>query len=557
MRFRSEVWVKLARRGRFQMEAKVRIGTKEYTAISAPRIDRSLMGAPLSVGNCTSATLNLSILTEDIIPTSAPVLVLGRITDGEIYSEWLEFGTFFINQRDTSYEGLVTLSCYDAMLKANQSYIDASDTALSWPKSMKSVVEEIAYRIGVSIDPRTRINVGSDYYVPCPTDLTMIQVLGYIGACHGGNWIITEDNALRLVPLVTSPDITYHVISHDYETVKTGDGNVLVYKQQTVFNKNIPMPTGQIPDSIIPATYYITDEFDQPIITPEGHFLVWAADGSADAVDGLINVPAVLGQITNGTTVTVTGVTMSGSDDKVYTSGNKSGSVISVEGNPYATQGICDALYNAFNGLVYAPYTATKAIYDPATELGDQVKIGDKVHSVIYGANMTLDLGFRSDINAPNSEELSEEYPYLSEIKKLKQTTAELNHAITETAKELTEKINTADTDTTRLAEALTDEVNRASSVERELGGRIEDEERRARSAEEGLGDRINSLESGNRSLIQSLADMQTSNDKQSTDIADLKARLLSYEDSLSDMNSSIDAILARLSAIEAQLSGN
>ena len=30
------------------------------------------------------------------------------------------------------------------MLKTNQNYLDGSDTAANWPKSMKSVVEEIA-----------------------------------------------------------------------------------------------------------------------------------------------------------------------------------------------------------------------------------------------------------------------------------------------------------------------------------------------------------------------------------------------------------------------------
>ena len=218
MRHRSPVWIALARYGRFHFETKARIGTTEYTAISAPRVDRAVMGTPLTVGGCTSATLNLSILTDDNIAASTPIVILGRLTDGVNNSEWLEFGTFYINQRDTSYEGLITVSCYDAMLKANQTYLDGNDNSANWPKTMKSVVEEIAYRIGVSIDPRTQINVGDDYIVPEPIDLTMMQVLGYIGACHGGNWIITEDNALRLVPLASAP-MTYAHTSESPESV--------------------------------------------------------------------------------------------------------------------------------------------------------------------------------------------------------------------------------------------------------------------------------------------------------------------------------------------------
>ena len=72
---------------------------------------------------------------------------MGRLTNDKTATEWKEFGTFYIDQRDTSFAGLVTVDCYDAMLKTNQNYLDGSDTAANWPKSMKSVVEEIAYRI--------------------------------------------------------------------------------------------------------------------------------------------------------------------------------------------------------------------------------------------------------------------------------------------------------------------------------------------------------------------------------------------------------------------------
>ena len=486
MRHRTDRWVKLAARGRFQMEAKARIGGVDYLKISAPKIDRSLMSSPLSVGNCTSATLSLSILTDDEIKSTSPVVIMGRLTDGNIYSEWMEFGTFFIDQRDTSFEGLLSIECYDAMLKANQAYLDGSDSSANWPKTMKAVVEEVAYRIGVGIDPRTKINTGADYVVPYPSGKTMIQVLGDIGACHGGNWIITEENLLRLVPLVTAPDETFHVISHDYEKVKTADGHLLIYKEQTVFNAVLPEPTGESPESVVPVTHYITDEYGNVVVTPEGHYLVWAADGSADAVDGLINVPVVCGQITTGTKVTITGVSMGNDGGGSYTAGDDSGAVLTVESNPYATQGICDALYAAFNGLVYLPYTATKALYDPATELGDQVKIGDMVHSVLYTSSLDFDLNFRSNISAPNSEELSEEYPYLSEIQSLKQTSEQLNGAIESASKELSGKVDDA---------ALQAEIDRATGVEKELSTRIGNEETRAKKAEEDLSARIKSIE--------------------------------------------------------------
>ena len=547
MRHRTDRWVKLAARGRFQMEAKARIGEKDYVEISAPKIERNLMSSPLTVGNCSTATLSLSILTEDEILSSSPVVIMGRLTDGKIYSEWLEFGTFYINQRDTSFEGLVTVDCFDSMLKTNQNYLDGTDTSANWPKSMKSVVEEIAYRIGVGIDPRTKINTGADYVVPYPSGKTMVQVLGDIGACHGGNWIITEENLLRLVPLVTAPDETFHIISHDYEKVKTSDGHLLIYDDQEIINAVLPEASGETPESVVPVTHHITDEYGSPIVTPEGHYLVWAADGSADAVDGLINIPVVCGQITTGTKVTITGISLSGDNGTTYTAGNDTGTMLTIESNPYATQGICDALYTAFNGLVYFPYTATKALYDPATELGDQVKIGDMVHSVLFTSKLDFDLNFRSDISAPNSESFSEEYPYLSEIKRLKQTTEQLNGAIESAAKELSGKVD----DT-----ALQAEIKRATEVETELSSRIGAEEKRATEAEAALEKRIKSIEDTSPdALSKRVSDLETVTQGHTTSIDNINKTLSEQSSALSTVGNKADTNATNIESLQKTVS--
>lgn len=506
MRSRSALWERISKRGRFELQTKAVIGGTEYTAISAPVIDRALMNSPLSVGNCISATLGLSILTNDIITSASPIIIQGRVTDGTNFSEWKPFGTFFINQRDTSYEGLVTVSCYDAMKKASQNYVSASSSKANWPKPMTEVVSEVAYRIGVTLDSRTVINTGDDYMVPFPVGLTMLQVLGYIGACHGGNWIITEENKLRLVPLVTSPDETFFVIDPDYETIQTDDGHNLIHDIQTTFNAVLPMES-----------------------------------------PGLINVPAVLGQITTGTPVTVTGVSMEGEDDESYTAGSDSGAVIALGQNPYATPAICDALLALYGGLVYSPYTASSAVYDPATELGDQVKIGEKVFSVIMTENLTLDLGFRANISAPNSEELSDEYPYLSEVKQLRQTAAELNAAIAAAAEQISEVVEVSD-DVESLQSVLTAEINRASGVESELSDRIDDEETRAKAAEKAnadnitaLGGRVSTAEGNITSYGTRISNLESASSGASGDISGLASRVSTAEGDIADIQGKND----------------
>lgn len=523
MRSRSALWERISKRGRFELQTKAVIGGKEYTAISAPVIDRALMSSPLSVGNCNSATLALSILTDDEIKSTSPIVIQGRVTDGTSFSEWKPFGTFFINQRDTSYEGLVTVSCYDTLLKASQSYVNSSSSTANWPKPMKEVVSEVAYRIGVSVDSRTVINTGEDYMVPFPTGLTMLQVLGYIGACHGGNWIITEENKLRLVPLVTSPDETFFVIDYDYEKVQTDDGHNLIHDIQTVFNAVLPMES-----------------------------------------PGLINVPAVLGQITTGTPVTVTGVSMEDSDNNSYTAGDNSGAVIALGQNPYATQAICDTLLALYGGLVYSPYTASNAVYDPATELGDQVKIGDKVFSVIMAETLTLDLGFRANVSAPNSEELSDEYPYLSDVQKMRQTAAELNAAVEAAAEQLSEAAESVGGNLDSMQQVLTAEINRASGVEAELSKRIEDEEKRASAAEKAnadnitaVGGRVTSLEDTSKAHNTRIETLEATASAASGDVSGLAARLVTAEQSIAAIQQKDETQDTDIATVQSLVSGH
>lgn len=203
MRSRSATWARLGANGNFRMETVAEINGTTYSSISAPVIDRALFTDKLSVGNCITSTLKFSVLTDDEIPRSARVVIKSRISDDTDTSEWLVMGTFYIDNRTTN-NGMTALTCYDSMLKASQQYVDdtLTDGRIGWPHTMQSCVNEIAQRMGLTLDSRTTIRTGDPYQVDYPAKLTMMQVLGYIGACHGGNWIVTPENKLRLVPLV-------------------------------------------------------------------------------------------------------------------------------------------------------------------------------------------------------------------------------------------------------------------------------------------------------------------------------------------------------------------
>ena len=371
MRQRSTTWKNLAADGEFSIETVAVINGTEYSTITAPIVNHGLLpSSELSVGNCISASLNFTVMTTDSIPKSAKVVIKSRLTDGSTYSEWLEFGTFWISHRDVD-DDLITLECYDAMLMANQEY-GGSEDAMNWPKPMSTVVNAIATRLGVSVDSRTIIKTGSDYVVAYPGDMTMLEVLGYIGACHGGNWIITHENKLRLVPVVAPPT-------------------------------------------------------------------------SAQA-SSVVNVPVVIGELSTGQEYTVSRVTMAIDDETVYTAGDDSGFELKMDYNPYATQGIVNDLLTALGGIRYVPFNIESACYDPAAELGDQIIVGS-VYSVLFNENRTYDLDFRADAEAPGGDELEDEYPYQSDIRRLQQSTIELGKIIGNVYDNLSSQISQTQTD--------------------------------------------------------------------------------------------------------------
>lgn len=381
MRNLGSVWNTLFASDTATMETVAVINNIEYSAITSPVVHQNLLSSDtLTVGNCISASLTFTVKTTNPIPKSTRVVIKCRLKDGSTSTSWYEFGTFWVAKREVD-DDLVTLECYDAMLKGNQAYGGSND-AMNWPKPMQTVVNTIASRMGVSLDSRNSIRSDSSVYkCEYPGDLTLLEVLGYIGACQGGNWIITPENKLRLVPL-------------------TGSGST-------------------------------------------------------------VNVPVVLSQITEAKSYTVSGVTMVVDEDHVYSAGNNSGYVLTINPNPYASQTIANNLLTALNGLTYRPFAISEAIYNPAAELGDAVTVGS-ISSTLIAETRTYGINFRADAEAPGKDELEDEYPYPSEILRLQRSTVELKR----NDEVLSSRITQTQTD-------ITTEVTRATGAESALSSRI------------------------------------------------------------------------------------
>lgn len=162
-----------------------------------------------TIGGVYSATFDFSLLTDGAsIPRMAKVIPYFRATDGARASEWIKKGEFYIDVRSVTSNGdglsVFKAQCFDGMLKANAPYANSS---LSWPATDTAVVAEICTALGFTQDARNAGIMTAGYSIPsAPVDLTYRDVLSYIAAMYGANWIMTDAGELLLLPLGEGAD---------------------------------------------------------------------------------------------------------------------------------------------------------------------------------------------------------------------------------------------------------------------------------------------------------------------------------------------------------------
>ena len=238
----SQTWTTLMAAPNHYYETKVVINGKTYTV--ATLIELSIQtamfaGSQPDAGNCISAELDLKMLAPvDTIPPMAKIEPFVRVTDGTTYSEWIPQGVYWIDTRETTHndDGLpvLTIHAYDDMLRTEADY---PDTDTNFPKSDIDTVKVIANAMGLQpnisvttgIDPRTVTLMNKAYQIETqPIGYSMREVLGNIGAMYGGNWIMTYDRQLLLVPIGGIPPETNYLVTGIGEPITFGGDRILV-----------------------------------------------------------------------------------------------------------------------------------------------------------------------------------------------------------------------------------------------------------------------------------------------------------------------------------------
>ena len=178
MQTTSNLYKSLLQNPDHEKEIKMVIAGVEYgmNNIVSCSTSGGLFSEP-GIGNCASRQIDLEVFPVGTIPRQAKIQAFVRLVYGEQASEWIPKGVFFISTRKRNkLTGTLTITGYDAMLKAEQTWLTSDYDTETWPMTQAEAVSDIAGRIGVAVDSRTVLS--EEYPVEYPVgengDLTML-----------------------------------------------------------------------------------------------------------------------------------------------------------------------------------------------------------------------------------------------------------------------------------------------------------------------------------------------------------------------------------------------
>jgi hypothetical protein len=184
-----------------------------------------------SVGSALSAELTLTMVRPaGAIPRMALVRPYIRAVNDTQASEWIPQGIFYIDTREYTQNddnlSILTIHAYDAMLMTEQDY---PSTTHEWTDFKDiDVVREIADTLGIGVDARTVERMTAGYVISAPAGYSMREVLGYIAAMYGGNFVMNYDGELLLIALNSMPAETDYLVDGFGYAITFGGDRILV-----------------------------------------------------------------------------------------------------------------------------------------------------------------------------------------------------------------------------------------------------------------------------------------------------------------------------------------
>lgn len=149
-------------------------------------------------------------------------------------------------------------------------------------------------------------------------------------------------------------------------------------------------------------------------------------------------------------------------NETTYTAGDDTGRTIE-KNVPWASQSMANDVLSAIKNIDYQPFSGTDALIDPSAEIGDGITVGG-IYSVLAQKNITYGKMSTSNIAAPESDEIDDEYPYINkkqriDNRKQAQTYARIEEASKNLSEEITDTKNGLESQITKTAGSLESKI--------------------------------------------------------------------------------------------------
>ena len=356
--------------------------------------DFKMFSDGFTIGSCPSGYFEFTARDQNAyIPKNSEVRFEIKISGERGDTEWFPFGTYFIDNRAHG-KSTITFQCYDRMLLAEQNFWDAyikvtgdtSAKALRPEMKMSRAVDIICKALGTTLDSRSQIF--NDTTIKVEADYTCREVLKAIAISNAGNFLMTDEDKLRL--LVLANDSGGSIESrNDFLVLTMSDSPQVLAVNPSNFSgdENGYLEIVGIKDGLSSLEYPIKASAFEYYDSVQLQNLVMVFEEGSSATDE--------GDEEEGV--------------NYYLSGKEDG-VPSLEvTNVFATQQICDSVFEKIKGFEYRGFNANTVIMDPAIEIGDPVMLSNTFINVIncswYGA-------LASDLESPLSGNTTSEFPY-------------------------------------------------------------------------------------------------------------------------------------------------
>lgn len=198
----SELYQKIVADRFHKVECKLLIDGVEYgenTLVSVETENNLFAEEAPSCGNAVSGTITAKLRTPNtVIRTKAKIELFARVISGDLVSEWIPKGVYFLDTREkqkakNGEDTIIVLDGFDAILMGEQEYIPSG----GWPKSDAEVIEEMCWILGVECVWHPDKN----FPIQKPTGYSVREIIGYIAAMYGGSVTMDDSGKLKFVGL--------------------------------------------------------------------------------------------------------------------------------------------------------------------------------------------------------------------------------------------------------------------------------------------------------------------------------------------------------------------